>query len=714
MRTLGLVAFCLILGGAWLLIGRYAHHRPASAPVSGDLTPVVVFRVVDAAGRGIAGARVADQRTGPSGTCDVRIPVGERVPIPVSREGYCPAEVLSDALPAGARAERWVRLERGRTIVAKVQIEGSEEPAAGANVEIDLWPGPVDAKSPRVATTDAGGLVRFEGVPDGHFGLSVVPRRYVSPWPYRLQLVQGRSHDPIVLHALPTTHVVVEIVDRDGNLVRSARVLTRQDHASVPRVTIAENGIFETDIAKGAPCEIDVLAASWASGSLTFRADGCAERRERIVLTPAREHPDAHRLRVRVVDRETGDPIPGAHVRIEFKSPTLDGGRTSTDALDLPGMGTDADGWLVIGAIPLPSVYVYASHPGFLAGGGIPLSGTLGLLEGNIDMPRTKPSRTITCRAERPVEIDWTWQDTREDGAIELGGFGDEESALDIRYRPESDIARMCVLEDVAIGSHDVMLPLYPTGDLLVRCTDPEGYAVPRACIAVEGDGFKGSAWKEDPRAELLVRDVPAGDCNVWVLALGRTEAGPLSCTILPGRTTMIDVRLGRPLALLAVHLELVDGRALEACEVVMLDPVRGSQVQIVAERFWEMGVAPAFVTGSDGRCYVPAMRHDVVVGFRDLAASRAVVVPQHGIYDVDVRLDWRVCVSAIGDESSGFRRGDVVLSWGGRAVRDPEDCIPTDDPTLVVVRRGHETVEFTSPTGDPGLTLDRVYFEVE
>ena len=62
----------------------------------------------------------------------------------------------------------------------------------------------------------------------------------------------------------------------------------------------------------------------------------------------------------------------------------------------------------------------------------------------------------------------------------------------------------------------------------------------------------------------------------------------------------------------------------------------------------------------------------------------------------------------------AGFRRGDIIVSWGGRPVRDVEDCAASDGPTAVAVRRKDETVELTLPKDRHGVVVDRLYFEVK
>jgi hypothetical protein len=331
------------------------------------------------------------------------------------------------------------------------------------------------------------------------------------------------------------------------------------------------------------------------------------------------------------------------------------------------------------------------------------------------------------------VRIDWAWTDEREPGFIEMSGFDSEARTTDIRYRPEADIARECLLKGVEIGSRDVVLPLYPTGDLLVRCTDEEGRALTRACIAMEGDGFAGSTWKEDPRGELLVRDVPVGAGKVWVLVWERPELGPFDSLIRPGERTVLDARTEVPFATLAVHLELVDGQPLNACQVILLDDSEESVIRLVGERFLgEWDAPPRFTTGSDGRCDLPTPPGTCVVGLCSLIrivqdstwgtwdsplfGLRRVVVPRTGMLDVGIRLDWNVAASRVPRESpafaAGFRRGDTIVAWDGKTVRDVEDCVAAEEPIPVTVRRAGEVIELRLPPGSHGLVMDRHYFE--
>jgi hypothetical protein len=722
MGRLGWIALGFLTGSlaVWLLLSH------ASMIEGGDARPTVVVRVVNAHGEVVANARVAGVAIDASGTCEIRVAAEQAATLAVGCEGYCPAEVRLEAMSLGARIERWVRLERGRAIEATILRKGTTEPVPGARLQVELSRGPGDAKSPRVVTSDADGIAHIDGVPDCLVQLQVVPPGYMSRL-YRLELVEGRPADPITLEASPATRVAVEIVDREGRRVPRAHLFTPYRYA------VSDNGTFEADVLEGQDFAMDALDTSWAHGALRFIGDGRPERHERLVLTPAAKHPNAHELRLRVTDGESRRPIPDAHVKFDFASP-LDRATGTYGTIDL-GMRTDAHGWLIVPAVPLDALTASASHPSYLDAN-VVLTNSRGVLTGELRL-RPKPrSRTITGRPEHPVRLSFLEPggDSDESGAFELV-FDESTTRTDIRYRPNAEISRECVVRDVAVGSQDVILPLYPTGDLLICCTDEAGRALPRACVAVHGRGFRGATWKEDPKGEMLIRSVPAGDCDIWVQAWGRAHVGPLACSLRQGESTRVEARFDPPLAVLALRVETIDGRPLEDCRLLLLDAARDSVIGFIPEQFLNSPEGqPIVTTLSDGRRYIPLQPQELVLALQTVIGEaqgtrwgtwgsplfgfQRLTIPRAGFVDAHMRLGWRVFVSRVDPDSpamqAGFQRGDVVLSWDGRDVHDLGDCSMSGQPISVTVRRGNDNVDLRLTPTDHGLILDRLYHLAE
>jgi hypothetical protein len=593
---------------------------------------------------------------------------------------------------------------------------------------MELQAAPVEAYTPRFAKADAVGLVHFDGVPDCDVTLQVVPPRYSGP-PYTLQLVDGRIPDPITLAARPVTRFKIEVVDVSGVRVRDVRVLTHVEANPRPDVAVAAEGVYEADVACGTTCRVAAMDRRLAYGEITLVGDLCPERCVRVALASPGDRVAAHELRLLVIDAISHEPIPSAHVSVEFHAALFGGVTVTTDALRLPGMETNSEGTLVLAAFPFDEIRFWVTHPDYHRTAGFEIPQSPQVRHGVAALSRKRPADTITCRPISPVALAFRDYSAvgRADGTIELSGFDAGDTHVTIHYTPQADITRPCVVRGVPVGSRGVILPLYATGELLVSPTDPLGRTLSGALLTVQGTDFAGATWKEDPLGQLVVRNVPVGQCDVWVLVPGRGEVGPLACEIRAGARAQIHARMGEPLALLAVRARLARGGVLEGCRVVV---VRPDGEDPVSDRHLDplTGIS-TLRTRSDGRCYFAASPQTLLVGLQSpvrlcdavvdwgpVFGLRALIVPPQGILDIDLTLSWRVFVSDVRPGSpaagAGLREGDIVVSWAGVPVSDVHDCPPFDKPIIVTISREGDTLDLELPADGEGLALDRLYFE--
>ena len=222
-------------------------------------------------------------------------------------------------------------------------------------------------------------------------------------------------------------------------------------------------------------------------------------------------------------------------------------------------------------------------------------------------------SRTIRGRAERPERISVWWgsrllhADVDDKGNFYLGGFGRDRERIDLHYGLDAEIRRDLVLKGVAIGSQDVVLPLYPTGNVAVHCRDAAGNAVDRALIVIRNKETTGGVWKEDPRGRYVITKVPAGSYEAWAWRPGYAEVGPVACVVREGELTELAFRFGKPWATVSVRAVDVDGTPLDSPQVFVLKPSREEWVQLIGEHVADAmpwGSYPQrYMTMSDGRC---------------------------------------------------------------------------------------------------------------
>jgi hypothetical protein len=478
-------------------------------------------------------------------------------------------------------------------------------------------------------------------------------------------------------------------------------------------------GVFEIDVAEGDTRTVCAIDTTWRFGRLTLVGNGVPDRIEQLSLALPTS-PAACPFRLRVLDRDTQQPVPGAHVNLSFCWPSFPGFTITTDALQMPSMQTDTTGCLVLPHVAFEEATAWVRHPHYVPTAGVRVARVTTGLDGVTYLTRQSEARTITCRAasRTPVVIDDHAANVDErTGLITLSGFADDADIVDISYRPRAAFSRRCSVSRIPVGSRDVPLPLYEVGDLVVNAMTADG-PLPGALLTVAGADFSGTVWREDPRGCFVLKDVPAGQCNLSVFALGWARSEPQGAVVSAGASTNVSVRMGEPLPIVAVRLRSDDGDPLEGSRIVVLD--EGGRAVAVDPGF-------EFLTLSDGWCYVPVEEQVVVLRMQNRVRQSGggadwgpmvdlgtITVPRTGVVDVHRRVFWHVIVSDLRWDApasgAGVKAGDIIELWDGNTINDVDDCRFLGSPVRTTVRRHGVRLELTLPADSTGLAIDRLY----
>lgn len=266
----------------------------------------------------------------------------------------------------------------------------------------------------------------------------------------------------------------------------------------------------------------------------------------------------ARSLGGRVVDAETAEPIPDAHVHsTPQRQWSQRGGGVAGGPLSWGEATTDENGEFLVEGLEPAVLEVTAVAEGWRS------------LTVEVTVPRHDQARPVTLPLERGLEIRGRVVDASEspvpgvpvrywpadgrgssgnrfdgmpltgpDGEFVIAGLGSGDHQLEVRSDQGGRVRR-----SVRAGADDVVLRLEPPGALTVLVVDPDRAPVPGSEVAVRTAGNERSTATTDSRGIARLEGLAQGSCHVSATAEG-WATGTAESRVEPGAATEVTVTL--------------------------------------------------------------------------------------------------------------------------------------------------------------------------
>lgn len=445
----------------------------------------------------------------------------------VRKRGY--AERYVDRL--GGVGRETVRLRRGVRVTGRVRTPDGGSPGAGLLVERH-GPGSYWYQWTR-ATTDAEGRFALDDQPPGSGPIWARGDGWV-PRGLRARELFDEFHeiprlDPFVWTVEPRGEIDVplaveraariegRVVDADGRGVPGVALVMEHGadpafswtgHTLPPIAASGEDGRFRIDgLLAGGEYEVSARPADGAPVEAKWVAVGAGEEARPFVLTI----PRAHWIRVRVVDRRTKAPIPGATVEISVDN-RRDDRSWFTDAVGVAKVGplgpfpgdvyVDADGYIDANQRPVPAATPEGAEATVEMDPALSITGRVVWEDG-----RPAAGATVYV-AEMSQDI---WKTYRGKKECDADGRFVAERVQDVDYRLGAVLwrgkERFAATAVAHGGAVDVLLTLAPEPKPVpdpapeigpaeerpavarLKVVDPDGRPVPRASVSGSREG---------------------------------------------------------------------------------------------------------------------------------------------------------------------------------------------------------------------------------
>lgn len=699
-----------------------AAGAPATEATDLVASATVIVHVIDEQDVPVASVKVGEEETDAQGVCRLSLPPGKGRPsLPVLHPAYAPAYLRLPVLVPGARKELWVRLLRGVTVEGRVLVEGTDEPAAGARIQLSFSSGwyPLGAQEQREARVAADGSVRWEQVPAGRVAISVLPPHFEdAAGSVFFEVVPPRRPEPFVLHVVRTSLVVVRFISEQGAPITEGMASYVMEGGTSGAASF-DDGVFEEPLRAGAAMRIEAMDNQGRRrGTLVVRGNGSRRIERDLILEASSSHAGSGTVRLFVSSARTGRPLSGARISYTFRAGTV--GTSVEEAVG-------ARGSLAVTGLPIGPTDFTASAPDHKAARVVVTVERDRTVDATVSL---EPALAIRGRVEYGAGANVLLRDVsgkrRSVIAAEDGGFAFE--GLDAgSFRVEARVAdgrRSAPVDPVAAGRHDVVLTLLaapPRGTLELRCKDSAGRAVFQIALRLQREG--GSEKTErvsDPRGIHRIVDLEPGRYSARIWALRYTEAAVPTFEVAAGETTTLDIDLGTPVRMLDIAVRDVAGRPVQTCVIALFRERDGDPVAVTPA--WVFGGVSLF-THSDGRYRQPLPTEEPLVAIlSDVGdfktapafARRRIASSRERSASVSFVVDRRLKVIAVeeGDTvfRAGFREGDIIERWNDSAPRAEGD-IPTllREPAAVTVLRGEKRIVLRIPASFFDLVVDEV-----
>lgn len=615
-----------------------------------------------------------------------------------------------ELVPPGGRREITMRMQEGAWLTLAVTNPQRLPLPAQAEVYRPLVEGSMPPAFPEEARDGAplgaeaageDGRVRIDGLPPGSLRVLVTAAGHHARL-LELELPsEGMDLGDVVLE--PGSDVRIRVLDSDDRPLAGVAV----SWAPGSRVAGRQGGITDGDglfVLRGLPGEGEIQVWASARGFVTsaphpveLPPDADVELR----LQPGR------RLRVRVVEAETGSPIGDARVSVMVPNEQRTGNPVDRTRHDTSGR-TSARGEVVMEGLE-PGVYRLLARAEGWCGNEtsvrVPAEGTVpeatvelerGLeIAGRVLGPEDEPvagARVHASPAARALgaATHARWPDhvrSDADGGFVLRGVSAGEWVV------RAQVVDGATPDVVAsAGEREVELRLDATGALRGRVVGPDGEpAAARIRAMREGGGGAGEGRAGTDGTFQILR-LPAGSYSV--LAQSDTAGyGRGTAEVEGGRTADLEIRLSGGATVEGVV------RGLRPAELARCMVMGGQDARPAADGTFTMqGVAPgrrriAAVVGAQERekgVWVEAVLGEVVraeIDFEDGSEVRGRVVRLKGELDgLGVRLDCAGDVALATTRAGGtFRLQGIVPGACQAVVRDASGRLLLDRPVLIV-----------------------------
>jgi hypothetical protein len=299
----------------------------------------------------------------------------------------------------------------------------------------------------------------------------------------------------------------------------------------------------------------------------------------------------ADRVRIRVVDARTGEPIAGARVTTARRQR----GRDLVERFsDYRYHETNAEGHVDVGPLPERGISVKAHHAGYVEHdftpllpreeAGVGLAQTLRLIPGlpiagRVLLPDGSPLPKGTVSVDRwgkPLygQVTGKGVQVREDGSFQLPPL--PEGAYRLRVSERLGTVEYRGERTVAAGDRGVVLKLVKApraaagGSLVIRVTDGKGRPPTRGSFRVTGTARTIAGVLTSGEVRL---DVSGGTGALWVevfgaVAPGGARLGAVLRGPVPARPDVLEIRLPPERTIHGVVLD-ADGVPIAGAEVV-------------------------------------------------------------------------------------------------------------------------------------------------
>jgi len=441
------------------LLPRYLPETLVVSPeqVAAGRLPTVVLKpasalagtVVDAEGKGVAGARIQCTasssrrlhlaRSSRDGTFVLgSLPAGGPVQVRAEKPGYAPTEVVL-ALLEERRTHTGVRLvlRPGRTVHGRV-LDSGEEPVIGA--EVSLVPERQGtslmarflrrrSETRREPTlTGADGRFTVEHVAAGSYRLHVEAGGFAPAEVPGLEIAGGE--EPLDLGTIlleAAARIVGRVVDPDRQPLAGARIrafLRRPDlrgsgsERSFETTTDGDGRFTVGDLRHGEEVMLHVRRSGYAQAHLQRVTAPTAQPLELVLQPVARVSGTVHDPR--------GRPVEGARVRVDRTTGPGGAPYSSPEAVE-----TDADGRFDVAEVPPGAVTVHARAQGYLRDARIHLELEPGSRVEDLELTLT-PGATVRGRVRGPdgepvaeASVRWREDRTARPNAARTDGDGE-------------------------------------------------------------------------------------------------------------------------------------------------------------------------------------------------------------------------------------------------------------------------------------------------